>query len=40
MNAGSGGSSLPFFRVSIDGKGSLTLDGVISNYQGKILYEK
>jgi len=31
MEAGSGGRNEPYFRVSIDGKGSLTLDGKISN---------
>ncbi len=31
MEAGSGGRNKPYFRVSIDGKGSLTLDGKISN---------
>lgn len=31
MNEGSGGRSQPYFRVSIDGKGSYTLDGVISS---------
>ncbi|MED0673662.1 hypothetical protein P4S95_26205 [Aneurinibacillus aneurinilyticus] len=31
MEAGSGGRSKPYFRVSIDGKGSLTLDGKLSN---------
>ena len=30
MNEGSGGRTSPYFRVSIDGKGSLTLDGVLS----------
>ena len=31
MDEGSGGRSAPYFRVSIDGKGSLTLDGVLSS---------
>jgi len=31
MNEGSGGRPNPYFRVSIDGKGSLTLDGTLSN---------
>jgi RHS repeat-associated protein len=31
MNEGSGNRSNPYFRVSIDGKGSLTLEGAISN---------
>ena len=31
MEAGSGGRDSPYFRVSIDGKGSLTLHGVISS---------
>ncbi len=31
MNQGSGGRKSPYFRMSIDGKGSLTLDGVLSN---------
>lgn|GEM_PF-3577254 len=31
MNAGSGGRSAPYFRVSIGNKGALTLDGKISN---------
>lgn len=31
MDEGSGGRSAPYFRVSIDGKDSLTLDGVLSS---------
>ncbi len=31
MNEGSGGRSQPYFRVSIDGKGSYTLDGLMSS---------
>lgn len=31
MEAGSGGRNEPYFRVSIDGKGSLTLEGKVSN---------
>ena len=31
MEAGSVGRNEPYYRVSIDGKGSLTLDGKISN---------
>ncbi len=31
MEAGSGGRNKPYFRVSIDGKGSLTRDGKIFN---------
>ncbi|WP_315077928.1 hypothetical protein [uncultured Clostridium sp.] len=34
MNEGSGGRTKPYFRVGIDGKGSLTLDGVLSNDRG------
>ncbi|MCL6457003.1 MAG: hypothetical protein K6T85_03265, partial [Gorillibacterium sp.] len=34
MNEGSGGRSQPYFRVSIDGKGSFTLDGKLSNDKG------
>jgi hypothetical protein len=31
MNEGSGGRGQPYFRVSIDGKGSYTIDGGISS---------
>ncbi|PQQ65382.1 hypothetical protein B9R14_00410 [Acetivibrio saccincola] len=31
MNEGSGGRTQPYFRVSIDGKGSYTLDGLLSS---------
>lgn len=31
MNAGSGGRSKPYFRVSVDGKGSYTLNGNLSS---------
>lgn len=31
MNAGSGGRSQPYLRVSIDRKGSYTLDGLLSS---------
>jgi hypothetical protein len=31
MNEGSGNRADPYFRVSIDGKGSLTLDGTLSS---------
>jgi len=31
INEGSGGRSQPYFRVSIDGKGSYTLDGLMSS---------
>ncbi|MNK81799.1 tRNA(Glu)-specific nuclease WapA precursor [compost metagenome] len=34
MNEGSGGRSEPYFRVSIDGKGSFTLDGKLTNDKG------
>jgi hypothetical protein len=34
MNEGSGGRTEPYFRVSIDGKGSYTLDGKLSNDKG------
>ncbi len=34
MNEGSGGRSNPYFRVSVDGKGSLTMDGKLSNNRG------
>ncbi len=31
MDAGSGGRDKPYFRISIDGKGSLTAEGYFSN---------
>ena len=34
MNEGSGSRAKPYFRTSIDGKGSLTLDGILSNDRG------
>ncbi|MGO5136354.1 hypothetical protein ACTQ31_06395 [Clostridium butyricum] len=34
MNEGSGGRANPYYRVSIDGKGSLTLDGTLSSDRG------
>lgn len=34
MNEGSGGRGKPYYRVSIDGKGSLTPEGIISSDRG------
>lgn len=34
MNEGSGGRVNPYYRVSISGKGSLTLDGTLSSDRG------
>jgi hypothetical protein len=34
MNEGSGVRTNPYYRVSIDGNGSLTLDGTLSNDRG------
>jgi hypothetical protein len=34
MNEGSGGRANPYYRVSIDGKGSLKLEGTLSSDRG------
>ena len=34
MDEGSGGRGTPYYRISIDGKGSLTLEGTISSDRG------
>lgn len=34
MDEGSGGRGKPYYRVSIDGKGSLTPEGIISSDRG------
>ena len=31
MDAGSGGRNRPYFRISVPGKSSLTLDGILSD---------